>query len=67
MIGQRTIDLIWNLGTSALKPILGQGLAERFASALVVPLSLAVYFAAFLGDNINKEDCLGWAVLARRL
>jgi len=64
MVGQRVIDLIWNLEVSLLRLVLGLRWAQRLASALIVPLSLGFYVLALMFDEINKEDVLGWAVLA---
>ena len=66
MVGQRVVDLIWNLAVSLLRSALGLRWAERLASLLIMPLSLAFYLSALAADEINKEDALGWAVLVRK-
>ena len=66
MVGQRVIDLIWNLAASLLRLVLGLRWAQRFASIMIIPLSLGFYVLGMAADGINKEDALGWAVLARK-
>jgi hypothetical protein len=66
MVGQRLVDLVWNLIVSMLKFVMQLHWAQRLASALITPLSLGFYVLALMFDEINKEDALGWVVLARK-
>ncbi|MDD5679708.1 MAG: class I SAM-dependent methyltransferase [Candidatus Omnitrophica bacterium] len=64
LIGQRFIDVAWSVITGLLRPVIGLKWAERTASILCLPVSLSFFILSMVGDNIDKKDALGWAVLA---
>jgi len=65
MIGQRLMDLFWQLMVNCLSVICTLKWSERIASSLTFPGSVLFYCAAKLGDEIDKKDALGWSILAR--
>ncbi len=66
LIGQRVIDMSWHLAVRMMKHICGLKYAEKIASALCSPFSLAFYLLGTVADNIDKSDAIGWAVLAKK-
>jgi len=66
LVGQRIIDVFWQLSVRAIKRVFGLNCAERVSSVLCLPFSLAFYLLGIVADNIDKSDALGWAVLAKK-
>ena len=66
LLGQRIVDVSWQLLVKVIKHIFGLKYAERVASVLCMPFSLAFYLLGRVADNIDKSDALGWAVLAKK-
>jgi SAM-dependent methyltransferase len=65
LIGQRSIDVLW-AGIVSILSFLGRRWAERIATGICLPLSLAGYGMAKIGDGIDKTDALGWVVVAQK-
>lgn len=66
LVGQRTVDVCWQIMVDFLKVIGGLRWAERVASFLCLPSSIMFYLLAKIGDKVDKRDALCWAVLAKK-
>ena len=66
LIGQRLIDVVWCFLRGFLEPALSKKCAERVATMLCLPASIIFYIFGKIGDNIDKRDAIGWAVLATK-
>lgn len=66
LIGQRLVDVVWSAIAILLKPVLTSRWAERAATIVCLPVTIAFYVLGRVGDNIDKRDAIGWAVLARK-
>ena len=67
LIGQRIIDVVWQIEVNCLKMVFGPRWAERIATALCLVFSMFFYIAGKFGDRIEEKDAIGWAVLAVKL
>lgn len=65
MVGQRSIDVLWSKIVSVFS-FLGKSSAEKIATCLCIPLSIVAYGMALAGDRIDKQDALGWVMVARK-
>lgn len=66
LTGQRLVDVMWSAIVTLLKPVLTLRWAERAATIVCLPVTITFYVLARVGDNIDKRDAIGWAVLARK-
>jgi SAM-dependent methyltransferase len=66
LVGQRLVDVIWNVIMAFLKPVLTLRCAERVSTIICLPTSIMFYTLGKIGDNIDKRDAICWAVLARK-
>ncbi len=64
LVGQRIIDVYWQLLVNCLSHFLGIRAAEKAALILCLPGLLFFYLLGKIGDRIDQTDALGWAVLA---
>ena len=66
LMGQRLVDVMWRAIAVLLKPVLTLRWAERAATIVCLPITITFYILGRVGDNIDKRDAIGWAVLARK-
>lgn len=66
LIGQRLVDVLWHFLSRLFAKICGLKCAEKIASIFIFSFSIFFYLLGKIGDNIDKRDALGWAVLARK-
>lgn len=64
LTGQRLVDAIWSAIVNLLGRVMVLRWAERAATMFCFPMSLTFYLLGKVGDNIDKRDAIGWAVLA---
>jgi hypothetical protein len=65
LIGQRSIDVLW-AKIAVIFSFSGRAWAERIATAACMPLSVISYGMALIGDRIDKQDALGWVMIAQK-
>ena len=64
LLGQHLVDAAWVTLTRQCG-FLGERFAEKLASCLCLPASLAFYCLGTISDPLDKRFALGWAVLAK--